>query len=61
VTSLPRAYQRLGEVQEAKGNRAKALDYYGRLVDLWRNADPSLQPRVKDIKERIARLVAEQG
>ncbi len=61
VTSLPRAYQRLGEVHEAKGNRAKALDYYGRLMDLWRDADPSLQPRVQDIKERIARLVAEQG
>ncbi|MEO8635737.1 MAG: protein kinase [Gemmatimonadales bacterium] len=61
VTSLPRAYQRLGEVYEAKGNRAKALDYYGRFVELWRDADPSLQPRVTDIKQRIARLVAEQG
>ncbi len=61
VTSLARGYQRLGELHEAKGDRAKAVDYYGRLVELWREADPSLQPRVKDIKQRVARLVAEQG
>jgi tetratricopeptide (TPR) repeat protein len=59
--SLPRGYQRIGEIYEAKGDRTKALDYYGRLVELWRDAEPSLQPRVTDIKQRIARLVAEQG
>src|SRR5882762_9777393 len=52
---LARAYQRLGELYEARGERAKALDYYGRFVDLWKDADPELQPVVRDVRGRIAR------
>ncbi len=57
---LARAYKRLGELYEAKGDRAKALDYYGHFVDLWRDADPELQPIVKDVRGRVARLAAER-
>jgi hypothetical protein len=39
----------------------KALDYYGRFVDLWRDADPELQPQVEEIRQRIARLAQETG
>jgi len=56
---LARAYKRLGELYEAREDRPKALDYYGRFVDLWKEADPELQPAVKDVRGRIARLVAE--
>ncbi len=55
----PRALKRLGELHEERGDRAKALDYYGRLVELWRRADPSLQPVVRDVKARMARLAGE--
>jgi tetratricopeptide (TPR) repeat protein len=50
------AARRLGELYEAKGDKAHALEYYGMFVDLWKNADPELQPQVAEVKKRIARL-----
>jgi hypothetical protein len=32
---------RLGELYEAKGNREKAIDYYQRFVNEWKDADRS--------------------
>jgi tetratricopeptide (TPR) repeat protein len=58
--SLALAYRRLGELYEAKGNSEKALDYYGRFTTLWRDADPELQPQVREVKQRMARLVGER-
>ncbi|MEO5825495.1 MAG: protein kinase, partial [Gemmatimonadales bacterium] len=55
------ALMRLGEMYEAKGDRAKAVDYYGRFTELWKNADPKLQPRVRDVRDRIARLQTQSG
>ena len=54
--TLAPALRRLGELYEAKGDTAKALEYYGRMVELWKNADPELQPVVQDVKKRIAAL-----
>jgi tetratricopeptide (TPR) repeat protein/TolB-like protein len=48
--------RRLGELYEAKGDRAKAAHYYQMFVDLWKNAEPALQPQVADVKRRLARL-----
>jgi tRNA A-37 threonylcarbamoyl transferase component Bud32/tetratricopeptide (TPR) repeat protein/TolB-like protein len=48
--------KRLGELYEAKGNRAKAAAYYTKFVDLWKNADPELQPKVAQVRARLARL-----
>jgi tetratricopeptide (TPR) repeat protein len=56
---LAPALRRLGELYEAQGDRAKALEYYGRFVEVWRNADPELQPEVRDVKQRVARLAGE--
>ena len=56
---LAPTYKRLGEEYEERGNRAKALEYYGRFVDLWKDADPELQPVVRDVRARLGRLVAE--
>ena len=57
---LPAAYQRLGELYEERGNRDKAVEYYNRFVELWENADDELQPQVRDVRRRIARLVGER-
>jgi tetratricopeptide (TPR) repeat protein len=57
--TLPRAYRRLGELYEERGNRAKALQYYGLFVELWRDADPDLQPAVREVKQRMAQLTGE--
>jgi len=53
-------YKRLGNLYEAKGNRAKALEYYGNFVDLWRDADAVLQPQVTEVKGRMAELAGEK-
>jgi len=57
--TLGPTYRRLGELYEERGQLDKARDYYGRFVDLWKDADPELQPVVRDVKQRLARLVAE--
>jgi tetratricopeptide (TPR) repeat protein len=58
--TLPPTYKRLGELYEQRGDRAKALGYYGRFVDLWKDADPELQPVVRDMRARLARLARER-
>ena len=59
VFYLAATYQRLGEIYEAQGDRKKAIESYLKLTDLWKNADPELQPIVQDAHARIARLSAE--
>ncbi|MBK6782024.1 MAG: protein kinase [Gemmatimonadetes bacterium] len=54
-----RAYRRIGELYEERGDRAKALDYYGRLLDQWREADPTLAPVMREVRGRMARLAGE--
>ncbi|HYK82176.1 MAG TPA: protein kinase [Gemmatimonadales bacterium] len=56
---LAAAYKRLGELYEARRDRAQARAYYTRFVDLWKTADPELQPVVQDVRARIARLTSE--
>ena len=58
---LARSLKRLGELYEAKGDRKQAADYYGRFVDLWKDADPELQPGVREVRQRLARLAQEPG
>jgi tetratricopeptide (TPR) repeat protein len=58
---LAGAYKRLGELYEAKGDRQRALGYYMKFADLWSNADPELQPKVAEVRARIARLSRAEG
>jgi len=53
-------YRHLGEMYETRGDRAKALKYYGDFVDLWRDADAVLQPQVQDVRQRMAGLAGEK-
>jgi tetratricopeptide (TPR) repeat protein len=53
---LTGSYKRLGELWEEKGDRQKALGYYLKFVDLWKNADLELQPKVAEVRRRIARI-----
>ena len=54
---LPAIRERLGQLYEAMGNTAKAVGNYRAFIELWKNADPELQPRVADAKRRLARLI----
>ncbi len=47
----------LGKICEGQRNRAKAVEYYGKFLDLWKGADPVLH-EVEDAKTRLARLVS---
>jgi hypothetical protein len=51
--------KRSGELYEAKGDRAKAAERYRRFVGLWKDADPELQPGVREVRARLARLSTE--
>lgn len=57
----PLAFRRLGEIYESRGERDKAVEYFNRFVELWKDADAELQPQVADTRERIARLAGEAG
>lgn len=56
---LPSALKRSGELYEVKGDRARAAERYRRFVDLWKDADPELQPGVREVRMRLARLSTE--
>jgi eukaryotic-like serine/threonine-protein kinase len=53
---LPAVHKRLGELYEAKAQREPALRHYRAFIDLWKDADPELQPRVTDARQRTAAL-----
>ncbi len=57
----PRILFRLGELHERRGDRTRAADYYSQFAELWRGADPELQPRVAEARRRLAALTAEPG
>lgn len=44
----PVMLRRLGQLYEKQGNRDRALEYNGKFVDLWKDADPSVQPLVTE-------------
>jgi tetratricopeptide (TPR) repeat protein len=56
ATVLAGFHKRLGELYEAKGDYGRAESHYTAFVDLWKNADPELQPKVLDVKRRLAAL-----
>lgn len=58
--ALPIAYRRLGEIYEARGEREKAAQYYNEFLELWKDADPELQPQVTEARKRLSELVGEQ-
>jgi len=56
--ALAGTHKRLGELYDAKGEREKAISHLSKFVELWKNADPELQPAVADAKRRLTRLQA---
>ena len=58
MVTLPLVQRRLGELYEARGDRGRAVAHYTAFADLWKNADPDLQPQVADVRKRITRLSA---
>jgi tetratricopeptide (TPR) repeat protein len=57
----PATHFRLGELYEARGELPKAAEQYAEFARLWKNADPELQPKVREARARMARLGARTG
>ncbi|MBC7790213.1 MAG: protein kinase [Anaerolineae bacterium] len=57
---LAPTHKRLAELYEERGERDKAAKHYARVVELWKNADPELQPTVTEARRRLANLGGER-
>ncbi len=55
----PVAYFRLAELYQQKSDTARAMEFYGKFAELWKEADAELQPRVKEARRRMSELTAE--
>ena len=53
---LAAAHKRLGELYEARNDNTRAVAHYTSFVNLWKRADPDLQPRVAEVRARRDRL-----
>lgn len=51
----------LGRLYDEQGDLENAARHYAGLVELWSDADPELQPRVRAAQERLQAIVAERG
>jgi eukaryotic-like serine/threonine-protein kinase len=60
VWVLARTHRRLGELYEERGAAADAARHYARLVEIWSDADPELQPVVRDVRDRLGRLLPDR-
>ena len=54
--NLAAVYKRLGELYEERGDRAKTASYAAKFVELWKDADPELQPKVREARALVVRL-----
>ncbi len=57
---LPPLLVMMGDLSAEKGDRAKAAAYYQKYIDLRREADPSLQPQVAEVKKKLADVAGEK-
>ena len=53
---LPGVHKRLAELYDASGERDNALRHYRTFIELWKDADPELQPQVTNARQRVAAL-----
>jgi eukaryotic-like serine/threonine-protein kinase len=53
---LPGVHRRLGELYEESGNATKAIEHYRPFVELWKNADAELQPKVDAVRAKLKKL-----
>jgi tetratricopeptide (TPR) repeat protein len=53
--------ERIAKMYEAKGDAASAAAHYRDFIEMWKDADPELQPRVKAARERVAKLSPVEG
>jgi tetratricopeptide (TPR) repeat protein len=57
---LPATLLLEAESYERMGASERAIDKYSRFVDLWKNAEPELQPTVDEVRARLESLLDER-
>ncbi len=53
---LVRSWAHRAALYEAKGENARAAEYYRRFIDAWQKADPALQPEVERARQALGQL-----
>jgi hypothetical protein len=49
----------LGDLHEARGESAKAAEYYRRHIAVFRDPDPEIARQVNAVREKLARVTGE--
>ena len=50
-----KSFYMLGRIYEQKGLKGKAIEHYGKFLELWKDADPGI-PEVEDARKRLATI-----
>ncbi|NOR11690.1 MAG: tetratricopeptide repeat protein, partial [Candidatus Aminicenantes bacterium] len=53
------SFYMVGKIYEQQGDTAKAIEYYEKFLDLWKNADPGIA-EVEDARVKLANLTSNQ-
>jgi eukaryotic-like serine/threonine-protein kinase len=56
-----RRMEALAKMFDAKGDTANAVQLYREFIELWKDADPELQPRIAAARQRLQRLTPTEG
>ncbi|HVZ48821.1 MAG TPA: hypothetical protein VG916_08565, partial [Gemmatimonadaceae bacterium] len=59
--ALPLIHERLGQLYETLNQPDKAAEHDRAFIEMWKNADPELQGRVRAARERLAKLTPVEG
>jgi tetratricopeptide (TPR) repeat protein len=51
----------MAKIYDAKGNRARAAELYRDFIEMWKDADPEVQPRVQAARVRLRELEPVEG
>jgi serine/threonine-protein kinase len=57
----PLAHERLGSLHLQVGDTVSAARHLAEFIELWKDADPELQPRVEAARRRLGQLAGEAG
>ncbi|MGB5674293.1 MAG: tetratricopeptide repeat protein [Gemmatimonadota bacterium] len=61
LTPWARAVLALARLRDEAGDLDEAAQYYAWFIEMWKDADPELQPQVQEARDRLQEIVRERG